>query len=456
MNLISFCFMIFMTSVTGSLVLGIWKLFSLWADKWKAVREIRLGLAVSMLFFILPAAYVYIVMVSGCFLNGSDSILFLGTPFLVKSCRILFLVWGAGIIFKLLLMHKSRRRFKKLLRGSFTAEPRIREMTEALCQKLRIRRKILVYTIPGLEIPAIVGGRKAAVLLPDREYREKEELFYILEHELLHYKHGDLFLKKVCLWIQVFQWFNPLALMLERELDRWCDAFCDLKICYEGGTEQNRKQYFYAVVEGCGEFCRLPVAGMKLKRNSEKDIRERAERMKRYKRKNRMKKSVVILLAVCFMAVSAGTVMAAGQGTEALYSMLYAETDETIAEQPQAQEELEEYIWIPDGNTTVIESGENLNMRSMSTYTWELSAGTMRRTTQFYASAGSKVVITIATDPLNAKTGIGLYQPNGYLRGVSNTGAYSHTFTLYDDGFYRVYARNEGNSNITVQVTVTK
>ena len=80
----------------------------------------------------------------------------------------------------------------------------------------------------------------------------------------------------------------------------------------------------------------------------------------------------------------------------------------------------------------------------------------MRQTPQFHANAGDKIFISIAADSMNAKTGIGLLQPNGYLRGVSGTGGYSHTFTLYEDGYYRIYARNEGSSAITVQVTVSK
>ena len=189
MNLISFCFMILMTSVTGSLVFGIWKICSFWADRWKAIREIRLGLTGCLIFFIFPLAYIYIVTVTGCFTDGTSSLLFLGTPFLVKCFRLLSLIWLIGVTVRLIQLRKSRSGFKRLLRKSFTAEPYILELSDQIRVRLAIRKSVPVYTIPGLEVPAIIGGRKAAVLLPDREY-PKAVLSYILEHELLHYKHG--------------------------------------------------------------------------------------------------------------------------------------------------------------------------------------------------------------------------------------------------------------------------
>ncbi|HIZ44700.1 MAG TPA: M56 family metallopeptidase [Firmicutes bacterium] len=455
MNLISFCFMILMTSVTGSLVFGIWKICSFWADRWKAIREIRLGLTGCLIFFIFPLAYIYIVTVTGCFTDGTSSLLFLGTPFLVKCFRLLSLIWLIGVTVRLIQLRKSRSGFKRLLRKSFTAEPYILELSDQIRVRLAIRKSVPVYTIPGLEVPAIIGGRKAAVLLPDREY-PKAVLSYILEHELLHYKHGDLFWKKLCFWLRVFQWFNPLLAAAERELDRWCDAFCDLEICYKNETEQDRKQYFYAVLEGCGEFCILPVSGMRLKQNSEQDIKERAERMKDYKMKSRMKRISAVMMALCFVSLSSLSVLAAGHGTDCLYNAIYEQTEETIVEETQIGQDMEEYVWLPDESVQIIEADETPATRAGNTYVWDISSGSLTRTSQFYASAGSQINITISTDPMNAKTGIGIYQPNGYLRGVSGTGSYSHTFTLYDDGFYRVYARNEGTSDITAYVTVVR
>ena len=87
MNLISFCFMILMTSVTGSLVFGIWKICSFWPIAGRQSGRSVWGLTGCLIFFIFPLAYIYIVTVTGCFTDGTSSLLFLGTPFLVKCFK---------------------------------------------------------------------------------------------------------------------------------------------------------------------------------------------------------------------------------------------------------------------------------------------------------------------------------------------------------------------------------
>ncbi len=455
MNWISFCFMILITSLTGSLVFCVWKLCSLWLGKEDAAGANCLGLAVSLAFFIVPASYVYLLLATGCFSDGTASELFMGTPFLVELSRILIFIWAAGIAVRLIRIGRKRIRFSRLLKKIPEAEPYVQGMADSLRRKLKIRRKVSVCQLPGYGSPSIVNKGRILILLPEKEYEDKN-LYYVLKHELFHYKHGDLFLKSVFFWIRVFHWFNPLLLVVEHELDRWCDASCDLEICYGDGTGKNRKEYSIAIIEECGEYCELPMASMKLKRNNERDMKERIDRMKRYKVKSRTRKCAVLLMSVCFAALSAVSVLAAGQGTEAFYNVLYERTEKTIVEELEPQDELEEYVWLPDEGMQIVESDETLSARGLTTYNWELSAGMMRQTAQFHANAGSKILISITPDPMNAKTGIGLLQPNGYLRGVSGTGGYSHTFTLYEDGYYRIYARNEGSSAITVNVAVTK
>ena len=407
------------------------------------------------MFFIVPASFVYLVLRTGCFSDGTASKLFMGTPFLVRFSRILVFIWAAGLVVRLIRIGRKRFRFSRFLKKIPEAEPYVQGIADSLRRKLKIRRKVSVCQLPGYGSPSIVNKGRILILLPEKEYEDKN-LYYVLEHELYHYKHGDLFLKSVFFWIRVFHWFNPLLLVVEHELDRWCDASCDLEICYGDGTGKNRKEYSIAIIEECGEYCELPMASMKLKRNNERDMKARIDRMKRYKVKSRTRKYAVLLMSVCFAALSAVSVLAAGRGTEALYNVLYEKTEKMIVEELDPQDELEEYVWLPDEEIQIVESGDPVKTRGITTYKWELSAGMMRQTPQFHANAGDEIYISIVTDPIDMKVGIGLLQPDGYLRGVSGTGVYTDTVTFYEDGYYRIYARNEGSSAITVLVTVSK
>ena len=78
--------------------------------------------------------------------------------------------------------------------------------------------------------------------------------------------------------------------------------------------------------------------------------------MKRYKVKSRTRKYAVLLMSVCFAALSAVSVLAAGRGTEALYNVLYEKTEKMIVEELDPQDELEEYVWLPDEEIQIVES----------------------------------------------------------------------------------------------------
>ena len=116
----------------------------------------------------------------------------------------------------------------------------------------------------------------------------------------------------------------------------------------------------------------------------------------------------------------------------------------------------EETEWLPDESLTIVDTGDNLNARGGGNYAWTISANTLSRTGAFYAAKGSKVTISVNSDPAGAATGIGLDQPNGYLRGVSGMGSYSHTFTILESGNHKAYVRNESGSKITAYVTVVR
>ncbi|MCI9067405.1 MAG: hypothetical protein HFI65_01765 [Lachnospiraceae bacterium] len=99
---------------------------------------------------------------------------------------------------------------------------------------------------------------------------------------------------------------------------------------------------------------------------------------------------------------------------------------------------------------------QNLNAKGSSTYTWTIPMNSIKKSGSFYAAKGSKVAISVNPDPVDADTGIGLDQPNGKLRGVSDTGTYGYTFTINESGYYKVYVRNEDGKQINAVAVFRK
>lgn len=88
------------------------------------------------------------------------------------------------------------------------------------------RGRVGLLLCPGVGSPMLMGLCHPRVLLP-REDCPEEELEMMLRHELNHYKSGDLWVKGLALGAACLHWFNPLAWLLVRELDRCCELRCD-------------------------------------------------------------------------------------------------------------------------------------------------------------------------------------------------------------------------------------
>ena len=80
-------------------------------------------------------------------------------------------------------------------------------------------------TSPSLQVaivpvpcsPAITGLHRPILVLPNQPF-SKEELTYIITHEIKHYTNHDLWLKLILNIVTCFDWYNPLIHVLNRKL----------------------------------------------------------------------------------------------------------------------------------------------------------------------------------------------------------------------------------------------
>lgn len=455
MNCISIFMMILMTDLSGIGSYLLWRRFSRWMEHKGRIWGVRACLAAVLGFFLVPTVFFYMAFRTNLFLGSVSGSLFMRTPFLVNFTGIVVFIWLVGFLYQLMKDARIGYRFHSMLQEVYPAEPCIQRKVDTIRGNMQIRRPVQAYQIPAEIVPVIVGCWRPKILLPDKSF-EPDELRMILEHELWHCKQGDLLLKRFCLWIVRLHWFNPIVRKLSAEVDKWGDAHCDLRLCHEG-HHWNGRDYFLTVARnGRGAILECPV-GMGL-RTSIDEIKERAVRMKRYNEQREWRtRSSLLAVALCFILLSSFTAMAAGSGLEVVYDKVYDETLVILEAEPQPEPEVsEEREWLPDADMVIIREEENMNARSSQVYSWDISAGVLRETGRFYASKGNKVTISVTSDPIDASTGIGLDQPNGYLLGVSGSGAYSYTFTVKHTGYHRAYVRNESGKAITATAVVVR
>lgn len=453
MNLISICLLLIMTTLTGSIVFCLWKIGSSILEEGEKILGIRAGLIFTTVSFLFPFLFLYKAHEVRLFLDGNTGPLFWNTPVLILIGRGVFLAWAGGFLWKSFKMRKNRKVLETILRGSKPAGRAIQETAGQIQENMHISKRIPVYLTAEKIGPMIVGTRNCRILLPLKTY-EKQELQIILEHELWHYRQGDLFLKKLCVWIGRIHWFNPLIKLLCEEVNKWGDIHCDLRMCCEGEHFWDRKQYFLTILEHAPEHRELSSFGMGLGKTGE-EMKKRIAKMKQYNHKKELGRTVLLLLAAGFLLTASVMSLAAGTVVENIYNVVYEATEKTVDEEPALPAEFfTESTWKVTDDTAVTETDEPLNARGSSIYSWTMSEGSMKKTGSFYAKEGSKVAVSVNPDPMQTYTSFGLDQPDGYLRGISLPGAGVHVFEIKEDGNYKVYVRNESSKAVTANVSV--
>ena len=139
--------------------------------------------------------------------------------------QVLFWVWLTGALLLLLWHIIGYLRFQGYLRRwSKPMEPP--RFLPNLTRELGLAQPVHLLTCPGVKGPMMTGLFRPTVILPD-EVPPREDLWFILRHELTHFKRRDILYKTLLLCANLIHWFNPLTWVLlraaESDLERCCD-----------------------------------------------------------------------------------------------------------------------------------------------------------------------------------------------------------------------------------------
>ena len=134
---------------------------------------------------------------------------------------------------------------------------RIVKNREVLCQLLKLKRELHINcTVPVIEYPEadspmLIGFFHHILVLPTEQY-DSEELFFILKHELIHLKRGDIYFKLLFVVANVAHWFNPLVWLIQRRIDQLCELSCDASVI-RGMQPDERRAYGMAILNVMGQ-----------------------------------------------------------------------------------------------------------------------------------------------------------------------------------------------------------
>lgn len=446
---------VFMNTATGSLI------FLLWAIMKKWLMRVNPDLIYPLLclvcaMYVFPIGYLIMQRVYQGGIrqpNGFMSIVFATTDVLAKAVIIFSIIWAGIVAVLLIYRFASYIRFQFLRRGNVPeTEEGAEEMLGQICRKMNIPQgKIAIYRNDTVEMPMIVCLRHPEILLPyGKEYTE-QEMEILMSHELSHYKHKDLWMKILCVYIIIIHCFNPVAYFLLKQVNKWSECMADVTAtdCI-GGT----RDYFHYIldlipIEGGGLFNPLYTA---LGRSG-KEIRGRVDFMKQYREtKKRGEKGTAIIVAV-FVAATSVISFFAGVGITKLHNRVYKDTEIQAQEKiVLAEDGIKEHYMdlkdFQDMNIKIIyDNSESSNITKE--INWKLEPGSVCMTNTFEGKESVPILISVFfySDVGNYQVGI-IDRDKGLVRYIEAKSAVIHKFALDTTGNYTVFIKNCSNQKL--------
>ncbi|WP_099466920.1 M56 family metallopeptidase [Konateibacter massiliensis] len=161
----------------------------------------------------------------------------------ITLINIMLLLWmiGALIFFAYhLFLYKLQK--KMIFRWQ---RPRKSDFPEQCIKEIAGRKGIkkLPSIIVSEKVPSpmLIGLFKQYLVLPCENYT-KQELDYILHHELVHFRRHDLWYKLILLLANAVHWFNPLVYIMRKEADMDIELSCDDEVMRDKPLKE-RQEY---------------------------------------------------------------------------------------------------------------------------------------------------------------------------------------------------------------------
>lgn len=130
------------------------------------------------------------------------------------------IVWAIGSLHYLRLYIKDCIDMRGLVTGAIkevTHEEPYASLLAEICGRRRNRFRVLISG--SIETPCLYGIMKPYILIPKDMPLTREELYYVLHHEVTHHKYHDLLTKRVVRIMYIIYWWNPACRMLRKQVE---------------------------------------------------------------------------------------------------------------------------------------------------------------------------------------------------------------------------------------------
>ena len=154
-----------------------------------------------------------------------------------------------------------------------------------------------------LDAPLVIGVFCPVLFLPENVCG-KEDLRYILLHELTHVRRRDLLYKWFAALVCSVHWFNPVVYAVSKQIEEECEVSCDYCVA-QNLSAQEQIDYMRMILN------MLTNAKLKARplttqmAGSKKTLKRRFEMMKNRKKKSRLTAAVSVFVAAVMLSATA-------------------------------------------------------------------------------------------------------------------------------------------------------
>lgn len=148
-------------------------------------------------------------------------------PYLIAYA--LLAIWAIGAIVLFSKYMIEYRKFRQLLKrwGTDVDDPDTLKLFGDVKLKMGLGEKeIRLVTFPFVNTPMLTGLFRPIVILPQKD-SSTDEMRLILEHELTHYKHNDLWVNLLGITALCLHWFNPIVYLCLPTVYGDGESYCD-------------------------------------------------------------------------------------------------------------------------------------------------------------------------------------------------------------------------------------
>lgn len=224
------------TFFSSILIILIWStLKANWLIKQIGISSLFFCIAIIMVRLLIPLEFSFAnnIPINRIF---PEFILFFETPIITfrdhTICyrHILYLFWIIGATFSLGKSIYIYTCFKRLMDTlpSIT-NPKVHNILHNIIKKYKKPINFEIIQAEIVSTPMIFGIRKPKIFIPQIDLSE-DEWYHILNHEVAHYYHWDLWIKLITEIIGIVYWWNPFVYLLKKQISKLLEIHIDFTI----------------------------------------------------------------------------------------------------------------------------------------------------------------------------------------------------------------------------------